>query len=92
MTEKVDSAKPAAKPAAAKKPAGVKPLYALHKIVYGQAQTAVGDSIFVPTSEKERGEILKLGAARELNDVEAVVAKSLNLDAADATGEGEDFE
>lgn len=90
MTEKVDSAKPAAKPAAAKKPAGVKPLYALHRIVYGKAQVAVGDSIFAPTTEKEREDILRLGAARELNDVEAVVAKSMKLDVTDA--DGEDFQ
>lgn len=92
MNDKVDSAKPAAKPAAVKKPAGVKPLYALHKIVYGNAQTAPGKSIFLPTSEKEREDILKLGAGRELTDVEVAVAAQMKLGAAPAADTGEDFE
>lgn len=92
MNDKVDSAKPAAKPAAAKKPAGVKPLYALNKIVYGKAQTAPGKSIFLPTSEKEREDILKLGAGRELTDVEVAVAAQMKLGAAAAADAGEDFE
>lgn len=71
------AAKPAAKPAAPAKPKpvehGIAPLFALHKIRYGKAQTAPSKSLFVPVNEKERDEILALNAAREPTETELAV-------------------
>lgn len=39
--------------------AGIVPLKAIHQIVYGAQQTAVPESLFVPTSAAERAELLK---------------------------------
>lgn len=93
MNKKVDSAKPV-------KGDAIAPLKAIHYIVYGKAKHAAADSIFVATSAAERQELLDLGAARELDEVEAIVAKSLKLEAvapepeapAPVAGEGEDFQ
>lgn len=95
MTEKVESAKPAkaAAPKAespAAKPVTIKPLYAIHRIVYGDKKVAAGDTIFAPTTEKEREDILRLGAGRELNEVEEIVASQMKFDAP-APAAGEDF-
>lgn len=66
---------------------GVKPLFALHKITYGNAQTAPSKSIFTPVSETERLELLGIGAARELDDVETVLAGASAAPAADSEDE-----
>jgi len=97
MTEKVETAKPekaaAPKAEAAAAPAkviAIKPLYAIHRIVYGDKKVAAGDTIFAPTTEKEREDILRLGAGRELNEVEEIVASQMKFDAP-APAAGEDF-
>lgn len=74
---------------------GVQPLYAINKITYGNAQTAPSKSIFTPVSEAERRELLGVdeegnrvgpAAARELDDVETLLAGA----AAEPAGESED--
>jgi hypothetical protein len=65
---------------------GVAPLYAIHKITYGDDQAAPSKSIFTPVSEDERNELLGLGAARELTAEEAAL---LGLQAAPAAPEGD---
>ena len=54
--------------------AGIAPLCARHHVVYGNAQNAVPGSLFVPVSEVERNEILKLEAGAEHNDSEILLA------------------
>lgn len=85
--EKPVETPPAEKPAetpAVQKPAApapkaetVEPLYALHRIVYGDQKTALAETIFFPTTAAERKDILKLEAARELDEVELAVAAQL---------------
>lgn len=58
---------------------GVSPLVALNAIVFGKQQTAAPNSLFVPVSEKERDELLKLEAAREPNEQELALAEKLGL-------------
>lgn len=52
---------------------GIVPLFAIHTIIYGNAQTAPSESIFTPVSAEERQFLLNAGAARELNDTEKAV-------------------
>jgi len=55
--------------------AGVKPLKAVHMIVYGNDQTAPPDSVFTPITEDERRFLVDCGAAVELSKTEARLFK-----------------
>ena len=81
---------PAAKPAKiqrqqAKRESGVAHVAAVHGIVYGNADKAPAGAIFQPYTKAEREELLRAGAARELNDQEALVLKSGGVPVAEVT-------
>ena len=65
---KAEKAAPKAAPVAA--PATVAGVYALCRITYGKAQSALPGDLFAPVSEAERESLLSMGAARELSDAE----------------------
>lgn len=68
--------KPVAK-AAAPKVKPVAPVFAEARITYGKASKAVPGDIFVPTSEKERSELLAMKAARDLTEAELALHEKL---------------
>ena len=78
--------KPVAK-AAAPKVKPVAPVFAEARITYGKASKAVPGDIFVPTSEKERGELVGMKAARDLTEAELALHEKL---AASAPASDED--
>lgn len=49
----------------------VKPVKAVHQIVYGKGEIAPPDAIFVLPSNEDREELLASGAVVELDEVEA---------------------
>lgn len=51
-------------------PTTVAGVYALCRITYGKAQSALPGDLFAPVSEAERESLLSMGAARELSDAE----------------------
>ena len=63
--------KPTRKPAkVAASTGGVEGVYALCRITYGKAQSAVPGDLFAPVSEAERDSLFAMGAVRELSDAE----------------------
>ncbi|MBH0113270.1 hypothetical protein I5E68_09960 [Novosphingobium sp. YJ-S2-02] len=79
-TPKAQAAKPATKTVdTVETDARVEPVFAIHKVTYGKGKTAMPTQIFVPATEGERDELLLLGAARDCDEGELLLAEKLGL-------------
>lgn len=90
MTTKTPATKAAPKaPEAPKEPEGIKPLFAIHAInPFSNGKSAPAGSIFTPDTAQERDELIALGAARDLDEVEASAYRPPvdDIDPAEALG------